>query len=238
MSTPPAFSEADLDRLEELLDSAALKDEAMQLDELQALICAVVSGPEVIAPSVWMTAALGENPTYESAEQASQVLELVMAFYNDIAETLQQDDPLELILYPFADDPDELDFAAWADAYIYGTQLGTDWYEFAGEDAEDLSELLHSLFLLNGMLKEDADKNHERWMSAADEKRAVARAQEELPELVSAIYDFWRLRRSSGASDARRSEEPLQLSLVREERCPCGSGKPFKQCCGSPQRLH
>lgn len=237
MSDPQnaTFTEADLDRLEEWLDSAIFKDEAMQLDELQALICAVVSGPEVIPASVWLTAALGEAPAYESTEQANEVLRLVMGFYNDIAETLLQDEPWELILYPFADDPEELDFAAWADAYIYGTQLGSDWYEFAGEQAEDLSELLQSLFLLNGMLREDAEKNHERWMSAADEKLAISRAQEELPELVSAIYDFWRVRRSVGESAAFGGDE---TKLGGNETCPCGSGRKFKQCCGSPGRLH
>jgi len=235
MNPLPAFSEDQLDRLEELLDSPVFKDEAMQLDELQALLCAVVSGPEPIPPSVWLTAALGEAPAYESAEQASEVLSLVMGFYNNIADTLQRDEPWELILYPFADDPEELDFAAWADAYIYGTQLGSDWYEFAGEGAEDLSELLQSMFLLNGMLREDAEKNHERWISAAEEKQAISRAQEELPELVSAIYDFWRIHRSSGNGQTFRRDEP---EVGGNDSCPCGSGKKYKQCCGSPARLH
>jgi len=235
MNPASVFSEAQLDRLEELLDSAIFKDEAMQLDELQALLCAVVSGPEVIPPSVWLTAALGEAPAYESAAQANEVLSLVMGFYNNIADTLQQDEPWELILYPFADDPEELDFAAWADAYIYGTQLGNDWYEFAGEEAEDLSELLQAMFLLNGMLREDAEKNHERWISPAEEKLAISRAQEELPELVSAIYDFWRIRRSSGEDKPLRRGEP---EVGGNDSCPCGSGKKYKQCCGSPERLH
>lgn len=229
------FTEADLDRLEELLDSAIFNDQAMQLDELQALICAVLSGPEPVPTSVWLTAALGESPAYASAEQANEVLTLIMGFYNAIAATLQQDEPWELILYPFADDPGELDFAAWADAYIYGTQLGNDWYEFAGDQAEDLSELLQSLFLLNGMLKEDAEKNHERWMSLTDEKLAISRAQEELPELVSAIYDFWRVRRSAGEGAAFSSDDS---PAGGGETCPCGSGKKYSQCCGSPGRLH
>lgn len=235
MNPSPVFTEAELDRLEELLDSDVFRDEAMQLDELQALICAVVSGPETIPPSVWLTAALGEDPAYESAEQANEVLSLVMGFYNSIADTLKQDEPWELILYPFADDPEELDYAAWADAYIYGTQLGNDWYESAGDEAEDLSELLQSLFLLNGMLREDAERNHERWISAADEKLAIGRAQEELPELISAIYDFWRVRRSSGEGEIFRRDE---LEAGRNEACPCGSGKKYQQCCGSPERLH
>lgn len=235
MNPPQTFSEADLDRLEELLDSPVFKDEAMQLDELQALICAVVSGPQTVPPSVWLTAALGESPAYESELQAGEVLDLVMRFYNDIAATLQQGDDWELILYPFADDPEDLDFATWADAYIYGSQLGNDWYDSAGEHAEDLSEMLQPFFLLNGMLREDAEKHHERWMSPAEEQLAIAQAQENLPELVSAIYDYWRARQPSGeAGNFRRAESEAD----RNDACPCGSGRKFKQCCGSPERLH
>ncbi len=237
MSDPQnaTFTEADLDRLEELLDSPVFKDEAMQLDELQALICAVVSGPELVPPSVWLSAALGESPAYESELQASEVFALVMGFYNDIAATLLRGDDWELILYPFADDPEELDFAAWADAYIYGSQLGSDWYESAGEHAEDLSEMLQPFFLLNGMLKEDAEKHHERWMSPPEEQLAIERAQENLPELVSAIYDYWRAKQSSGETEPYRRAAP---KVGRNDECPCGSGKKYKQCCGSPERLH
>ncbi|MFA7268988.1 MAG: UPF0149 family protein [Sterolibacterium sp.] len=230
MKLSPTFSEADLDRLEALLDSSIFKDESMQLDELQALLCAVASGPETIPPSVWLPAALGETPAYETESQESEAHALVMGFYKAIAMTLSENDELELILYPFADDPDELDFATWADAYIFGTQLGCDWYAAAGEQVEDLSELLQSFFLLNGMLKEDAENHRERWMSAAEEMAAVSRAQEELPELVVEIYQFWREQRSAAETGAS--------GMASDTVCPCGSGKPFKKCCGSPGRLH
>lgn len=233
MNPLPLFSEADLDRLEEFLDSEIFKDEAMQLDELQAMLCAVVSGPELIPPSIWLPAALGEAPDYASENQANEVLTLVMGFYNDIAATLPANDGWELILYPFADDPEELDFATWADAYIFGSQLGSDWYESAGEDTEELSALLQPFFLLNGMLKADAENQHERWMSMAEEKLAIGRAQEELPELVTEIYNFWREKRTGG-----EKRQPTESQLGRQDDCPCGSGKPFKQCCGSPERLH
>ena len=233
MNPLPAFSEADLDRLEELLHSEIFKDEAMQLDELQAMICAVVSGPELIPTKVWLPAALGENPDYASESQANEVLTLVMGFYNDIAATLSANDGWELILYPFADDPEELDFAAWADAYIFGSQLGSDWYESAGDDAEELSALLQPLFLLNGMLKADAENQHERWMSITEERLAIGRAQEELPELVTEIYNFWQEKRPG-----EQTLRPAESELALQEACPCGSGKPFKKCCGSPARLH
>lgn len=233
MNPLPAFSEADLDLLEERLHSPVFKDEAMELDELQAMICAVVSGPEPVPPSVWLTAALGESPAYASASQAEEVLTLVMRFYNDIAATLLANDDWELILYPFADDPEELDYAAWADAYIFGSQLGSDWYESAGEDAEQLSALLQPFFLLNGMLKADVENQHERWMPPAKERLAISHAQEALPDLVTEIYNFWKDRRPGEKTPA--AEKSV---LVDDSVCPCGSGKSFRQCCGSPERLH
>ena len=227
MNPSQPFTDADLDRLEEFLDSSIFKGEALQLDELQALICAVVSGPELIPPSVWLPAALGDEPDFASDEQASDITDLLMRFYNVVVEGLLEGDEWELILYPRNDDADEFDFAAWADAYIYGSQLGCDWFEAAGEHAEDLSDLLQPFFLLNGMLKEDAEKQREPWMSAAQEELAIERAQEDLPELVSSIFDFWRAKQQSGVTFRRDAPK-----AGRNDACPCGSGKKYKQCCG------
>ncbi len=241
------FSEADLDRLEELLDSEIFKGEAMLLDELQALLCAIISGPEPIPPSDWLPVVFGDDPAFESEAQTSEIIDLLMRFYNDLAERLAAGDDWELILYPYADDPEELDFATWADAYLYGSQLGCNWYDAVGDHAEELTELLQPLFLLSGMLKEDALQRREAWMSAAQEKLAIASAQEELPELVSAIHDFWRAKEASdeAISDDTRKKGKIQLGSMgetpaagRNEACPCGSGKKYKQCCGSPEKLH
>ena len=247
---PPAnepFSEADLDRLEEFLDSDIFKGEAMLLDELQALLCAVISGPQPVSPNEWLPAVFGEEPAFESEAQTSEILDLVMRFHNDLAEKLGAGDEWELILYPFSDDPDELDFATWADAYIYGSQLGCNWYEEVGDHSEELTELLQPFFLLSGMLKEDALQRREPWMSATQEKLAIEDAQNDLPELVSAIHDFWRAKRSSDDAIAHdmRKKGKIELGSIgetpkagRNETCPCGSGKKYKQCCGSPEKLH
>lgn len=267
-STTEYFSDADLDRLEALLDADIFQGEAMLLDELQAMLCAVISGPEVVLPSVWLPVALGQQPQFESEAQANEVIGLLMAFYNslvaqlDRGETADEFDEdadeagfgLELILYPVADDAEELDFATWADAYIYGSQLGCNWYDAVGDHAEELTELLQPLFLLSGMLKEDAQKRGEAWLSPAQEQAAILSAEEDLPELVQQIHDFWRAKRDSDAAiaaerDVRHKEgkgskhtgpgpAAETAAQVGQESCPCGSGQPYRQCCGSPQRLH
>lgn len=239
------FSEADLDRLEELLDADIFEGEAMLLDELQALLCAVISGPQTVPSSVWLPIVFGEQPQFESEAQANEIIDLLMRFHDDLAARLaggaesdsEVDPEWELILYPVADDPEELDFATWADAYLYGSQLGCNWYEAVGDHAEELTELLQPLFLLSGMLKEDALERNEPWMSEAQEQAAIASAEEALPEVVKQIHDFWRAKLSSDEAIAAAQERKGQPA-VGQEHCPCGSGKPYRQCCGSPERLH
>jgi uncharacterized protein len=234
MTTNHPLNETDLDRLEVLLDAPIFANEGPLLDELQAMLCAIASGPEVVMPGDWLPAVLGDSVAYESEAQANEVLGLVMGLYNDIAAALAEGDGISPILYPVAENSEELDFAAWADAYIYGSQVGgSDWYAAAGAHAEDLSDLLEPFFLLNGSLREDAERQKERWLTPAEEKLAVARAQEALPDLVDDIYRFWQALAAPAQPHRRES-----LKVGRNDACPCGSGKKYKQCCGSPEKLH
>ncbi|MFN4342034.1 MAG: UPF0149 family protein [Azonexus sp.] len=228
---PNPLTEADYDRLEEMLEHPAFQGDAMRLDEVQAVICAVVSGPEPVPPSVWLPEVLG--PGMQSADPVvAETIELLMRLNNDIAGALLADETVSPILYPVDESCEEYDFEAWADSYIFGAGLGGDWYELAGKHADDLSELLEPMFLLNGMLKEDAEKTGERWFSPAEEARLVADIQDNLPLIVQTLYNFWRNKRAGGT--VLRSEE----KVGRNDPCPCGSGKKFKQCCGSPEKLN
>lgn len=227
-----SLDETDLDRLEDLLDSPVFKGESMGLDEAQALLCAINSGPEAILPSVWLPEIVGEEPEYESEAQAMEVMELLMRFNNDIAAALQREDGVAPILYPLDEEGKEYDYAAWADAYVYGCGLGKDWFKEAGKHAEDLSELLEPMFILNGMMKEDMEKSGEKWLGPVEEARLVGEIQENLPSIIQAIHNFWK---GSTASQTVRRDDP---KVGRNDPCPCGSGKKFKQCCGQPEKLH
>jgi uncharacterized protein len=228
------LGEAELDRLDDLLASEIFRGEGMRLDELQGLLCAVVSAPEPVLPSVWMPAALGAEPVYESEEQMREVMTLLMRFYDEVAATLYRGEEPDLILFPVDDDAEEFDYVAWADGYLYGTHLGeADWLDAAGDHAEDLSDLLEDLFLLNGALKEDVVNHGEAWMSDAAERQAMEAAAENLPTLVLAIYDFWQALRFP--VETLRRESP---KVGRNDPCSCGSGKKFKQCCGDPKKMH
>ncbi len=228
------LGDEELDRLEELLGGEMFHGEAVRLDELQGMLCAVVSSPEPVMPGVWIPAALGDAPECGSEARMREVIDLLMRLYDEVADGLLRGEEPLLILYPIDDDSDEMDYSAWADGYLFGTRLGRmDWWEAAADYADDLSELLDDFFLLNGSLKEDAIKHGESWMSADAENHALRLAAEDLPERVLAIYDFWAVLRSSVGT--LRRELP---KVGRNESCPCGSGRKYKRCCGDTKKLH
>ncbi len=226
------LTEDDLDHLESLLDSDLFEGEAMQLDEIQAMLCAVVSAPKPVPPSLWLPEAVGSAFMAKSETEAAEIMELLIRFNNDIARALVEGEMIAPIVYPLDEKGEEYDYASWADAYVFGCGLAGDWFELAGKHAEDLSELIEPMFILNGMLREDVEKSGERWFSPAEEERLVADIQENLPVIVQALYNFW--RNKIAPAPAKGDEN----RVGRNDPCPCGSGKKFKQCCGNPDKLH
>jgi len=229
---PNPLTEADLDRLEELLEAEVFNGEAMRLDEAQAALCAVVSHPDPVEPAMWLPEILGDAADKGGDVVVEETVRLLIRLNNDIAAALLANETISPLLYPVEEDSEEYDFAAWADAYVFGAGIAGDWYELAGKHAEDLDELLEPLFILNGMLKEDAEKNGQRWFTPAEEARLLADIQDNLPVIVQTLYNFWRAKRGGGTV---QHEEP---KTGRNDPCPCGSGKKFKQCCGSPEKLN
>lgn len=229
---PNPLTDADFDRLEELLEAEVFGEDAMRLDEAQATLCAVVSSPVPIEPSVWLPEVLGKGAETVDDPVVAETVELLMRLNNELATALLADETISPMLYPVDEGSEEYDFAAWADAYIFGAGLGEDWYELAGKHAEDLDELLEPMFVLNGMLKEDAEKNGERWFSPAEEARLLEDIQDNFPVIIQTIYNFWRAKRGGGTV---QRDEP---KTGRNDPCPCGSGKKFKQCCGRPEKLN
>ncbi|HTP97430.1 MAG TPA: UPF0149 family protein [Burkholderiales bacterium] len=195
MAVPePALSPDELDRLERRLGESAFKGEAMRLDELQGLFCAVASSPDRIAPSKWLRLALGEEPDYESAEQMNDVVALLTRFQAQVARDLAADEPLSLILYHAA--PGELpECADWCLGYLRGAALSVpDWRAAMGE--EDFQELLGPMLALSGVARDEARENNRRWLSAREERELYSACRQDLPHAVKRISRYWRARRA------------------------------------------
>lgn len=218
------LSTAELDRLERLLISDIFHEAAMPLDMLQGLFCAVASAPDLIPPSTWLDVALGDNPDYETVEQAQEILDLVMRFYGQTVVEL--DDGGGVTLYVFPDEQGEDDLATWCDGYLEGVVLSNvDWYEHG--EPENVEELLFPFMLLSGQMREAAVEVGDTVPSLDEEREMRREAANSMGDSVMGVYSYWLDKRISHAPIRRDGPK-----TGRNDPCPCGSGKKYKSCHG------
>lgn len=223
------MTEIELKQLETWLASPVFKGKAMRLDKLQGLLCAVLSGPDIITPSQWMPEALGEEPEYESLQQAKEFMAVMMDFYNDIASTLQNSQPPKLILKRTSSDK-QVDYQTWCEGYILGWALSTQ--EWLQPGNEPLKKLTFPILYLSGAFKEDAERRGKESVPEEEDQKVWQECVDILPQTVVAIYNFW-------LSKCKQAPMPREQAKVgRNEPCPCGSGKKYKHCCGDGRTLH
>ena len=228
-----------LDRLEELLSDPALP-EAMRLDVIQGYLCAALSGPQPIAEEEWLADVLGDETLLET-EIGREAAELLRRFATVLEEELAAGEPPVLLLYGKEDDENgPSDYVPWCQAYLAGVDAAEeDWFEFLGEtedgevdeDSGDeisyLDERLFPMMVLTGEAEAAATEHGEDWPGGEERDQIINDCEEDLAQAVTDIYRFWQAKRGSGTI---RREEP---KVGRNDPCPCGSGKKFKQCCGA-----
>lgn len=237
-----SLTDEEIEELDSLLLESSVEADSMDISMLDGLLTAVVSGPNVIIPSdwlpwVWDCTAGEERPQFASTRQAKRFHELVLRHMNDIQATLMgAPDQFELILMenPNGGNPiqilDEwcmgymtginLDLAGWAPLRVehpdwffvlqrYGTEAGWDIIQQNPYDLDVHMDYVHQLPL-------DVRKIHQYWLIQRQQQKLQGR---ETPHF---------------RSTPMRAEE----KIGRNDPCPCGSGKKFKACHGSPGRLH
>ncbi len=227
--TIQALTEAELDRLETLLDDPALGD-AMRLDEIQGYLCAALAGPRQIPLNERLREILGDESALDSpaAQEARALLERFAAV---LEACLDNDEEFPLLLYPIDEGKDApSDFEPWCLAYLHGVDSAVeDWFEglVDEEEIDFLDENLFPLMVLTGEAETAARQHGEEWPEG-EERAALQRENEEaLPHAIYAIHAFWRAKR--GAATVRHDGP----RVGRNDPCPCGSGKKYKQCCGA-----
>ena len=238
MTTSP-LTDDELDRLETLLSDPALP-EAMRLDEAQGYLCAVLAGPQPLAEEQWLADVLGGDEALES-EIGGDTAVLLRAFAAALAADLEAGVPPVLLLYPKEEEDDSpSDYLPWCQAYLAGVDAAEDdWFEVLGEsedaspeedESEEiayLDERLFPMMVLTGEAEAAASEHGEEWPSGEEREEIEEECEESLPQSIVDIYRFWLAKR--GVETIVR-EEP---KVGRNDPCPCGSGKKFKQCCGA-----
>lgn len=190
------LSDAELDRLEEFLDSDLFHEQAMPIDMLQGLLCAVVSSPDQIAQERWMEEALGEAPRFEDEAQAAAFTALLLRFQEQIRAELAAGKGLTFYVFPGDDGEDDL--ATWCDGYLAGMELsGVNWYAHGEEKV--VEELLAPFILLSGRMRQFAEEDGVELPSGDEERELMQAARAALPDAVLDLHRYWLERRARGA---------------------------------------
>ncbi|MEQ8966582.1 MAG: UPF0149 family protein [Azospirillaceae bacterium] len=228
---------ADLQRLDDFLMSDAVADDAMLLSELDGFLAGLHVSPSLILPSEWFPLIWGEDETlFASEEEAGEAFDLVMRRYNAIADELAEGTYSAIL----GVDPVKGDvvWEMWADGFRCAVSLRQEeWADLFESDRPE--EFLHAAFALLrlGVLATTPANELEPHEGDAGLEEA---AEELISPCVAIVYHFVVRLGGAGARDgdgvgaAGAAGAPKRRSgrkIGRNEPCPCGSGRKYKNCC-------
>jgi uncharacterized protein len=173
-------------------------------------------GPDAEISNRWIEVVLGEEA--KRPDDAS-LLERLERFRASTASALAN---RSLLLITHRTRTGRDDYSQWCAAFLDGVDIAeTDW--FAAADFEELDELLFPIEVLAGALpeRERAAYKPNQW------RKLVRDAEDALADTVTRLADYWAIVRNPPATIRR--EQP---KVGRNDPCPCGSGRKFKQCHG------
>jgi len=223
------LSSADIEELDAFLMSDATGDHAMDISMLDGFLTALVIGPAQVPPATWFPK-VWDRPemTWASAEQAERMGGLVLRHMNSLAACFQEEaESFEPLTYFREEDGKEEEVIdGWCQGFVHGMLLdNAAWEPLLDSDAHEAMLLPLMLFGTVSGQKQLADN------PGLSERRP--QFAEALGDCIRGIHQFWQpYRQASAAVRTVLREGPV---IGRNDPCPCGSGKKYKKCCGSPQ---
>ena len=213
----------DLQRLDDFLLSDAAGEDNMLLAELDGFMAGLHVCPEMILPSEWLPQVWREEaPAFESAQQANDVLGLIMAHYNSVAEQLQrgQYDPI----YDISVD-DTVFWETWLGGFQQAMRLRPEAWQSLARSEADNDDVQAALFLVGRLFGLISDSIDQEPMEIDEELEEAA--PDLIPEYVMVLHQASRARADPFAVAANENRR----KVGRNDPCPCGSGKKYKKCC-------
>jgi len=224
------LSDAEFDRLNSVLVRFGDR-RSMNLEQLDGFLAALICGPDTVIPSEYLPVIWGGDIVLEDTFSAQPLLQdflsLIMRHWNVIADTLHSGDVyLPLLL----EDENGISHANdWANGFLRGMELRKeDWADLLND--EQHGGWLVPIFALAHEYNPDVTmRPYKEPISTERREQLIAGAAAG----VRGIYRHFETKRlhekkQLGETTVRR----IAPKIGRNDPCPCGSGKKFKQCCG------
>ena len=213
------------DRLENFVEGGAGENalgwEPMPMDMLQGFLCGVASAPEEIGPEDWLPWAFGIEAWPDTRPEAAEWFELAKRYYRQLLPRLEGKEDIELILF---DPTPEMSsrFEYWCVGFLDGLEVAAEPLDALG-DPEEVDELLFPVRVLAGAI----DETERKRVGEKEWARLLEDSANELWPSVVATYRYGSALRNKPSAIKRDMPK-----TGRNEPCPCGSGKKFKNCHG------
>jgi yecA family protein len=223
-----ALSDEETGWLSGFLTSGAVPETAMTLEQLDGFFCALLAGPDSpeaseYMPIIWNTGDdpdLDGEPHFGSAELSEYAEGLIARHWKSVALRLERGFPHEVVI----DEPYAMEIGQyWAAGFIRGVAMrAQEWGRHT--HVEDVKMFLSAMVTLGS---DGGDADGERL-----ERELREAIVDRLPILVANIHHLLR-GREQPFPPAPPPPPDFGRKIGRNERCPCGSGKKYKFCCGS-----
>ncbi|HEH9400744.1 TPA: UPF0149 family protein [Aeromonas sobria] len=222
------MTEAEVEWLEQRLKDYGNDDSMLSLSALDGFLTAVLSGPELVPPSQWWPVLWGGTPPEWSSERdMKRALDLILGHMNILAHTLcyQPEHFIPVLMANYVEGQEICNAEEWCFGYLRGMALGN-WPALPEEQESSLEVIrLHGSDDLLPQLASLSLPEHQQ--SVAEVGTAALRLH----------AHFLAQRGPSTAPIAALALTPVTPpvraapKIGRNDPCPCGSGKKFKQCC-------
>jgi uncharacterized protein len=219
------------------------KDGMFIPETLHGFFIGLAISPIMVMPSQWISFLFDENNIeFESEQEMQLIMAGVFSLYNRFNSKVRD----ESFRFPFDySNLNEADIGKiddWVYGLAYALRLGIEGMFFVKDDFdyEKASDEEKNIFSSYGVVMTAANSDDITTFleEMPDEKREnitkehlLAGLYSVLPLSVTKIYEY---SRKKGAQFTRVPEKAgsAHRKVGRNDPCPCGSGKKYKNCCG------
>jgi uncharacterized protein len=224
---PQPLTDAEFERLSGVLGRFDTKHQ-MNLEQLDGFLAALICGPEVVRPSEYLPVIWGDNIILEESfgDVLQDFLSLIMRHWNVIADTLHSGDVfLPLLL---EDDDGATHANDWAIGFRRGMEFHKEQWAALLADEEHGGWLVPIFALAHEHDPDPEMRPYKKAIGAEEREKLIVGAAAG----VTGIYRHFQAQRLLEPFDNATTFHRTMPKVGRNNACPCGSGKKFKQCCG------
>lgn len=242
------LSDAEIGELDDLLAAIPAPRESLDVVMLDGYLCGVLAQPQALAPEQWLppifdwhwgdpdaaapTEPLGPDTDGWHAAKHERLVALLHSHHATLERQLREDawfDPL--VMEPQTDDGVPITGAAAVQPALAPWVAGFEHAltQFPGLESMSHDDLPDLLACVRRHLPLE-DEDEQAFANALDLEHPLKSLDAGIEDLVANVVALADLGRAEQFSvDTVRRLEP---KVGRNDPCPCGSGKKYKNCCG------